>query len=582
MLRVIATQISSFISANFPPLGILFHSGGNEIGRLWKMKRSKSNLQSGFNRSREFNSNLNFQIKFNRILLVSKTRYLVVTALLLFSFSYCMGNLSLASNEINVYGENYGSSSDFFEGYNLFILERKDASTGVIIDRKIVMTDMSNTIIKEKSIPSTSALADIEFYNTTTVIFGDSESTKMWNFETDVIVDLGFGGHHDLEINYINNTILTLGIESVEIEGQTYVFDLINEYSFNGTLIRSISTQDFVETTWICPFENVVNVSIDLTHANSICYDEEENMIYINCRNTNTFHKIDYKTGEEIWGLGEYGDFTMYNIYGQERDYLFFHPHSLEKIAGNKFLLFDNDFHNQTNAINKQSRLIEISVDETNMVAEITREWKSPIEYWSPIWGDCDLLPNGNLLGVFGYTTDMGLETGSKLVEVNKKGEITWLVESPLEENILFKIYKIERFRFAPIVSEPTITQTDDTVKFEWNVWHNFKSNTIFRGKYNIYLDDQLLISGNVDCPRYWEPLAVSYSLTDLTEDIHDISIIVEDERGQLSSDSEFYEGSFKFNLQTDLNTITPLSLGISIPILTAVSITFIFYVKRK
>lgn len=451
------------------------------------------------------------------------------------------------------------------------------------MDRRILITNMTNDIIIEKDLPSTSVLADIEIYNSTTVIFGDYATTKMWNFETDIMVDLGFGGHHDIEINYLYDTFITLGIEDVEIEGETYIHDLINEYSINGTLIRSISTQDFVDPSSVCPFENTVNVSIDLTHANSVFFDEEEEMIYINCRNTNTFHKIDYETGEEIWGLGEYGDFTMFDIYGNERDYLFFHAHSLEKIDGNRFLLFDNDFHNNTNAINKQSRLIEITFDEVTMEAQVTREWNSPSEYFSPIWGDCDLLPNGNLFGVFGYTMDEGTETGSKLVEVDTDGDITWLFESSTEEEILYTIYKVERFRFTPIVSAPSITtHSEESIDFEWKIWNNFKSNTDFEGKYHIYLDDHLLLSEEIVFPKYWQSVDVNYSLVDLTEDTYDISIIVEDESGHLSCDSAFYTGSYKFELDPNGGNIISLFLGIGIPILAGVSVAVLIYVKRK
>ena len=54
----------------------------------------------------------------------------------------------------------------------------------------------------------------------------------------------------------------------------------------------------------------------------------------------------------------------MYDIYGDQKDILFYHGHALEIIDDNSFIYFDNDEHNQTNALNRQSRIIEISIDE--------------------------------------------------------------------------------------------------------------------------------------------------------------------------------------------------------------------------
>ena len=502
-----------------------------------------------------------------------KTLTSVLFILILVSVKTTQGEPSSNPSNISLNAENFDNSKPYFEGYNMYILEREQAEGGLIIDRKILLTDLENNIIREKSIPTNIATADILFYNTTTLLFGDVGGTKLWNFESDETIDLGFGGHHDIEINYLNDTFLTLYFYTIEIESYRYVFDNITEYHLNGTFIRSFDTRNYVDTWQLCPFLDLGAGSVDITHANSVCFDEDEQMIYLNVRNTNTFYKIDYNTGELIWGLGEYGNFTMYDIYGKERDHLFFHGHSLEKIAENKFLLFDNDFHNQTDVLNKESRYLEITINEDTMTANTTREWVGPEEYFSQIWGDCDLLPNNNLFGVFGYTQHLGHQTGSKLVEVNEKGEIVWLLESPLDEEIVYTIYKVERFRFTPIVANPTLTTTNNISHFEWDVWYNYKAKTDFDGEYYIYIDGLLVESGEIIFPKYWQSTKIEYTAEGLNNGRHEISLIVWDGQGHFSNESLFYTGVFEFRIGQNLALILGVSLGAGIPIIATSTI---------
>lgn len=473
------------------------------------------------------------------------------------------------------------NTTKYFEGYNLYILERKWADTGIVVDRRILITDMNENIVLEKNISSTDEIADIEFYNTTTLIYGDSEAVRLWNIDTDTLSILGFGGHHDIEVNYLNKTFLTLGFYTIEINGSTYIYDLINEYNSTGSLLRSFDTRNYVEPWQTCPYEDLVNASKDITHANSLCFDEDEKMIYLNCRNTNTFYKIDYETGQKVWGLGEYGDFKLFDIYGKEKDILFYHSHSLEKIGKNKFLLFDNDFHNQTNALNKQSRFLEITIDEKKMIANTTWEWISPTDYWTPIWGDCDLLPNDNRFGVLAYSSDTTDETGPKFVEVNHDGEIVWQSNSTQGDNIYYEIYKVERIRFAPFSSEPRLVNDKNELIAEWNVWYNFKSNTNFTGRCYLYLNNELILNNSIVFSKYWQSKTIRYNLGNIEPGNYEISLILSDKNGHFSNESEFYNGPYNFRVPNNLVTILAVSLGVGIPVVISCILIILIHIRR-
>ncbi len=495
------------------------------------------------------------------------------------------GHTSILNN-IQIYNSTTVNSSNRFEGYNLFVLEQHNYSTSAFISRKILISDLEGDVIFERDVNPNIVLADqpIEFINSTTILYGDYDGTKLWNIETNVTVNMFFKGHHEIEMDYLRNTYFTFGTHNIEVDNNTYIFDLINEYNASGHLIRSIDTSNYVELWHTCPFEDKVNGTVDLTHANSLVFDEDEDMMYLNCRNTNTFYKIDYQTGDLIWSLGEYGNFTMYDIYGNQRDYLFFHSHSLEKIDSNRFLLFDNDFHNQTDATNRESRLVEITVDEDKMQANVTWEWTGPENYWSVFWGDCDILPNDNKLGVFGFTSSIEGIEGAKVVEVNNNGTIVWELSSPLEEDLLYAIYGMERFRFSPITSAPILNDLGNNQYFEWDLWYNFRSKTNFTGEYFIYLDNQMVDNKNITFPKFWKSINVKYYTGEITPGEHQISIVVADEGGHLSNDSAFYNniGTIHYEVNRNIKLILGLSLGIGVPVSVALVFTWLKYFRKR
>ncbi len=59
------------------------------------------------------------------------------------------------------------------------------------------------------------------------------------------------------------------------------------------------------------------------------------------------------------------------------------HGHALEKISDDTFIYFDNDLHNQTDATNLRSRIMEIRLNEETMTANVSWEWIAPSDYFS-------------------------------------------------------------------------------------------------------------------------------------------------------------------------------------------------------
>ncbi len=466
---------------------------------------------------------------------------LVRKKLFLFFVTLILLNSVFTANKFQIYAENQLLSvepnviigGEYFDGYNLFVLERRNISTLETVDMNIYFYDMEGNAIIQKNIGLYGAFY-VEFINSTTLLYGTSSGAALWNIETDKVKQFSFAGHHDYEYNPANNTYFTLKAYFLDLgEEKLFAYDRIEEYNSTGSLVWYKNTHDFVPPECWCPFEDYdYGDKIDITHSNSIIYDDREDVIYLNCRNTNTFYKIDHKTGEMIWSLGEYGNFTMYDLNGIQKDSLFYHGHALEMIRHNSFIYFDNDLHNQTDKLNRQSRILEIEIDENTMTAYTTWEWISPLEYFSGWWGDADRLPNLNRLGCFGTMDHPQTDIGARLVEVNETGDIVWEMNFDKMGDIGHGIYRMERVRFSPIIgiNESLFIKSGEEVSILFQTWYNFRNKYDMTGSYIIELDGQIIEEQEFIFERYWQPKDLEINLGFLDTGKYNLTITVEDE----------------------------------------------------
>ena len=434
------------------------------------------------------------------------------------------------------------SNEGFFDGYNLFILERKFVSNWTTIDITLFIVDMEGQVAYQRKISDGVILADhsAEFVNSTTILYGDSSGANLWNIYTDEVESLSVLGHHDYEMNMNNNSIFTLTSYLEEIESVEYRFDKIIEVDLStGLKIWEVDTQSFISLDQYCPYLDSEGEVADLTHANTVFYDDLEDTIYLNCRNTNTFYKLDHKTGDLIWALGEYGDFDLYDIDGNQKDILFYHGHALEKISDDTFIYFDNDEHNQDSLLQHKSRIIEIQVDEIVKKAQIVWEWSSPTKYFSAWWGDADRLPNENRLGTFGTMYHEGSTAiGARLVEVDSSGEIVWEMNFPKDEEVGYGVYSTDRIHFSPIIGINSTywIKSGEEALVNWQAFNNFRNKYPLFGNYRVYFEGDLVDSGAVEFTRYWQPTALDLNLGLLDDGNYNLTIQLEDDTNHIKT----------------------------------------------
>jgi len=194
----------------------------------------------------------------------------------------------------------------------------------------------------------------------------------------------------------------------------------------------------------------------DWTHGNDVTLSLDGQYYFVNFRNTDNFAKVDITTGELVWIAGRNGNFTLLED-GVKKESLWYHSHIVKEVEPNVFIMFDNDLHNSSKLedyppgenpyvtnFGGQSRLIEITLDESSMTGEITWSYVPPSEYFSAIFGDVDILPNGNILGTFGTPdhrwsmchVQIDEPFGAALLEINREGELIREYRFPLGVSI--------------------------------------------------------------------------------------------------------------------------------------------------
>lgn len=179
---------------------------------------------------------------------------------------------------------------------------------------------------------------------------------------------------------------------------------------------------------------------IDWTHTNSVTMYKEEGIVYVNSRNFSTFFKIDMDSGAIIWRLGKDGDFTFV---GDNPNPWFelSHDPEINGVNGDKVILYDNG-----SAERGFTRIVEYTINETTMTAEITFEFDGSMidkSWWSEYWGDADRLENGNIFVTAGF---YDMQQISRFFEVTRDGEIVWELLFEKADDWQVSLYKADKF----------------------------------------------------------------------------------------------------------------------------------------
>ncbi len=139
-------------------------------------------------------------------------------------------------------------------------------------------------------------------------------ATHIWNFTSNSIQSFpNVTGHHEIDYDPVNNTFLTLQNYVRKVGNNSYLIDKIVQFDVSGNVLWRWDAYDYIPLSESDPFNLTSTLNgktvIDFTHANSLIWDYNDSIIYLNIRNTNTFYKINQTTGNVIWACGQFGNF---------------------------------------------------------------------------------------------------------------------------------------------------------------------------------------------------------------------------------------------------------------------------------
>lgn len=147
----------------------------------------------------------------------------------------------------------------------------------------------------------------------------------------------------------------------------------------------------------------------DYIHVNSVDEDTDGNLL-LSARATHTVYKIDRTTAKIIWKLG--GKTSTFRMGKGTRTAW---QHDAHRQADGTITTFDNNADEP--APGRESRGVEVKVDEAAKTATLVRQWTNPKAQLSPSQGNMQVLPNGNVFVGWGGTA-------TNVTELSKGGTV--------------------------------------------------------------------------------------------------------------------------------------------------------------
>ena len=311
-----------------------------------------------------------------------RSKNTVLAAVILISLGLAFSGLS-STVHAQVSGFNLpvsiSAAGDAWSGYIAFDFELESTFMGVGSNNNyLIVMDTNGTVLAARQ-SDTSYGAAWNIAPDTLMFLGEPQAggsntaptyqTHFWNLTSGATQDFpNVISEHDIQYDPINNTFLTLQQYIQQVGDSQYLIDRIVQVDANGNVLWTWNPYDHMPLSEASAFSETSTfngqTAIDFSHANTLDWDYNNSVVYLNLRNTNTFYKINQTSGDLIWACGEFGNFTLLDKNGQplESDNglppsLWYHCHTVEQIAPDTFMLFNNDYENNSNPSDCHSSL---------------------------------------------------------------------------------------------------------------------------------------------------------------------------------------------------------------------------------
>lgn len=363
----------------------------------------------------------------------------------------------------------------------------------------------------------------------------------LWNWQTNteemIHINAKYGSH-DVEHVPDDNAVITVQDTNN-----------ITEYSLEtGESIWSTTWHELCLSSSRLSNKNPPDVMVEIcatdAHMNRV-QQQSAHTVYASSRDLGGLLKIEKKENVLEWILGgPFGDFTMVDENGTEwpAGYeLWNHQHNFEWIGENKFIMFDNGATDpEIGNFTHKSRFLMIEIDETKMQATVIWEWCTGGH--TPIWGDADVLPNGNVIGpswdeyvdpsangtekyqahIWEVTSDKKIAwslhvKGACIPQFMCVGDTQKYLRRKDESPKGWAIYSAERFMATPLLTNVTMVDyhDGDGGVVTLTAYNSYRSSFSVDADITIFEPSgSVLAVSHVSLNAMWRPLQASISLS--------------------------------------------------------------------
>ena len=232
--------------------------------------------------------------------------------------------------------------------------------------------------------------------------------------------------HHDImkirdKNNFNSDKYVALTYEYLNFNQEnidSLIGDGIVVFDSNGNKLWSWNIFDHVR-----PNNENYKIQDDWSHANAIDVDHDGNYL-VSFRSFNQIWKIDSKSGDIIWRLGDNGDFNL------NQEDIFYQQHAINKINSNTYLLFDNGISD----IRMTSRALVFTIDEEENKFNSDRSVYLPDSLFTFKQGSVYLMDNEYYL----FTSSVNNRT----IISDNSGKILWNL---LSDHSYYRVYYLSK-----------------------------------------------------------------------------------------------------------------------------------------
>jgi hypothetical protein len=252
--------------------------------------------------------------------------------------------------------------------------------------------------------------------------------------------------HHDCRL-LDDGGVVALETDPVVWDGVDLKGAAIREYGPDGDLRWEWTTQHGMDTgaLWVGAFGP--GIDMDPWHANALGWmdDPQGPAAYLSNFDLGQVVRIDRDTGLVTWTLGPDGDFEVLDADGRPAgaDAWFDGQHGIDwwtDADGLHALVYDNGLSK------KRSRVLEYAIDPEARTATLVWAFVEP-EWYTPLWGDADRLPDGQVLVVKGHCQECSGVLGagrSEIVLVDPEaGTTPWRIRFAAAGDAVYRAQRI-------------------------------------------------------------------------------------------------------------------------------------------